>query len=134
MLRRLLRSIVTLFSLLSTQSLNRLLSTLHDKVDQTVDDLYTILNIPKDPNQPLCIYHSSFCDFILNSNRYSDPNLWVDKKQVYQTLADNCIQLMSVFLKQDICGLDVSDMLVTNIERSQKEQHLSLELQYVCLY
>jgi hypothetical protein len=134
MLRRLLRSIVTLLSPLSTQSLSRLLSTPHDEVDQTVDDLHAILDIPKDPNQPLRIHHPSFRDFILNSDRCSDPNLWVDEKQAHQTLADNCIRLMSVSLKQDICELGVSDMLTTNIERSQKEQHLSPELQYACLY
>jgi hypothetical protein len=134
MLRRLLGSIVTLLSPLSTQSLSRLLSTPHDEVHQTVDDLHAILDIPKDLNQPLRIHHPSFRDFILSSERCSDPNLLVDEKQAHQTLANNCIRLMSVSLKQDICGLGVSNMLATDIERSQKEQHLSPELQYACLY
>jgi NACHT domain len=134
MLRRLLGSIVTLLSPLSTQSLSRLLSTPYNEVDQTVDDLHAILDIPKDPNRPLRIHHPSFRDFILNSDRCSDPNFWVDKKQAHQTLADNCIRLMSASLKQDICGLGVSDILTTDIKRSQKEQYLSPELQYACLY
>jgi hypothetical protein len=37
-------------------------------------------------------------------------------------------------LKQDICGAGAPGMLAADMERSQVEQSLPLELQYACLY
>jgi hypothetical protein len=58
----------------------------------------------------------------------------VDEKQAHQTLAANCIQFMSNFLKQDILGLDTPGILITDIESSRVENCLPSEVQYACLY
>jgi len=49
-------------------------------------------------------------------------------------LADSCIQLMSISLKKDICGVHSPGWLATNIKSNQLEQWLPLEVQYACLY
>jgi hypothetical protein len=41
---------------------------------------------------------------------------------------------MSIYLKQDICGLDVPGSLVSEVESSLVEQCLPPEVQYACLY
>jgi hypothetical protein len=41
---------------------------------------------------------------------------------------------MSISLKQDICGLEAPGVLVTNVESSQVNKYLPLEVQYACLY
>jgi hypothetical protein len=133
-LKSLLGSIVTLFSPLSTQSLSKLVNTSQQEVDQTLDDLHAILDIPKDQTCPLRLYHPSFRDFLLNRERCGDSNFQVDEKQAHQTLADCCIQLMSTSLKQDVCGQEAPGTFVADIQSYQIEQCLSPEVRYACLY
>jgi hypothetical protein len=129
-LRYIVGSIVVLFSPLSADPLSRLL---HVDVDQTLEDLHSILDIPEDRTRPLRLHHPSFRDF-LSKDRCTESNFWVDEKQAHRTLADRCIRLMSAALKQDICGLDAPGILITDIERNQVEQCLPSDVQYACLY
>src|ERR1700750_1712966 len=69
MLKSLLGSIVTLRSPLSTQCLSQLLNSPQVEVNQILDDLHSILNIPKDPSQPLRLHHPSFRDFLYEKTR-----------------------------------------------------------------
>jgi len=133
-LRYILGSIAVLFSPLSVDSLSRLLVTPKRMVDRILKDLYAILDIPKEPIRPLRLHHPSFRDFLLNQKRCGDLNLWVDEKQAHQTLADNCIRLMSTSLKQDICGLDAPGVHISEVDSSRVEQCLAPEVQYACLY
>ena len=133
-LRQTLGSIAVLFSPLSRCSLSKLLYVNREDIDQTLEDLHSILDIPKDQTQPLRLHHPSFRDFLLNNDRCKDPNFWVDEKRVHQTLADRCIKLMSTSLKQDICGLDAPGMLVTDVASSRVEKCLPPEIKYACLY
>jgi hypothetical protein len=134
LLRHTLGCIVSLLSPLSANSLTRILNITKQDMDQILDSLHAILDIPKDRTIPIRLHHPSFRDFLLNKNRCNNPKLWVDKKQAHQRLADNCVQLMSISLKQDICGVDAPGFLVTDIERGQVEQCFPLEVQYACLY
>jgi hypothetical protein len=134
LLRDTLGSIAVLFSPLSVQSLNRLLLTPKQRVNSMMKDLHAILDIPQDHTRPVRLHHPSFRDFLLNKERCEDPNFWVDGKQAHWTLAVNCIQIMSISLKQDICGVHAPGTLVADIESNQVEQYLPPEVQYACLY
>ncbi len=134
MLRNVVGSIVILLSPLSAYSLSRLLKIPKEDIDQTLEDLHSVLDVPKNQTLPLRLHHPSFRDFLLNKDRCSDPNFWVDEKQAHQTLADRCVQLMSTSLKQDICGLNTPGVLVTDVESSRVERSLPPEVQYACLY
>jgi hypothetical protein len=79
-LRQILRSIVVLFSPLSAHPLSKLLCVTKEDVDQTLEDLHSILDVPKDQIRPLCLYHPLFRDFLLNKDRYKDPHFWVDER------------------------------------------------------
>jgi hypothetical protein len=133
-LRQTLGSIVVLFSPLSICSLSRLLCVPKKDIDQTLEDLHSVLDVPKDQTRPLRLHHPSFRDFLLNNDRCKDPNFRVDRKQAHQRLADSCIQLMSIYLKQDICGVDSPGRLATDVESGRVEQCLPPEVQYACLY
>ena len=133
-LRHILGSIAVLFSPLSVYSLSRLLRVTKESIGQTLEDLHSVLDVPKDQNRPLRLHHPLFRDFLLNNDRCKNPNFWVDEKQAHQTLADSCIQLMSTSLKQDICGLNTPGILVSDVESSRVEQSLPPEVQYACLY
>jgi hypothetical protein len=134
MLRRILGSVVALFSPLSVDSLSKLLATPKQRVDRMLRDLHAILDIPEDTIRPLRLHHPSFRDFLLDQKRCRDSKFWVDEKQAHQMLAESCIQLMSASLKQDICGLDAPGALVAEVESRQVEQCIPPEVQYACLY
>jgi hypothetical protein len=125
---------VVLFSPLSTSSLAGVLHVRREDVIRTLNDLHSILAIPEERAQPIRLQHPSFRDFLLDKKRCADSNFWVDEQQAHQTLAANCIRLMSNSLKQDIYDLDTPGALVADIENSQVEQCLSPEVQYACLY
>jgi hypothetical protein len=134
MLKQVLGTIVLLYSPLSAKSLSELLSLPIGAIEGGLADLHAILDIPKDTSRALRLHHPSFRDFLLNKDRCSDPNFWVDKKQAHQAVADSCIQLMSNSLKQDVCGQKAPGLFVANVESCRIEQCLPLEVQYACLY
>jgi hypothetical protein len=134
-LRYILGSVVILSSQLSANSLSNLLFIGKQEVDETLGELHSILDIPDDdPTRPLRLHHPSLRDFLLNKNRCTDLNFWVDEKEAHGKLAQTCIQLMSISLRKDVCGIDSPGKLVRNVESSQVEQHLPSEVQYACLY
>jgi hypothetical protein len=66
LLRNILGSIAILLSPLSVNSLSRILK--EGRVGVVIKDLYSIMDIPKDQNQQLRLYHPLFRDFLLNKN------------------------------------------------------------------
>jgi hypothetical protein len=133
-LRKILGSIVVLPSLLSADVLAKLICIPKRDIDQALGDLHAILDIPGDQTRPLRLHHPSFRDFLLSKERCSDSNFQVNDRQAHQSLADNCIRLMSTSLKQDVCDLKAPGVLRTGIEISQVKKCLPLEVQYACLY
>jgi hypothetical protein len=132
--RKVLGSIVILSSPLSASSISKLLDVTTRQVAQTVNHLHAILNIPEDQTCPLRLHHPSFRDFLLNKERCSDSRFQVDKKQAHQTLAYNCIRLMSNSFSQDVWGQEAPGTLVADIESSRIEQRIPPEVKYACLY
>ena len=133
-LRYVLGSIVTLLLPLSIPSLGRLLYSQEQDVGQTLEDLHTILDVPRDQTQQLRLHHPSFRDFLLDKSRCADLNFWVDEKLAHQRLLVHCIQLMSTFLKDNICYVTIPGTFVTEIKRNKVKDVLPPELQYACLY
>jgi hypothetical protein len=131
-IKRMLGSIVVLFSPLSAQSLDCLLDV-EEGIGQTLEDLHAILDVPNDQSQPLRLHHPSFRDFLLDEDRCGDA-FWVDEKQTHATLAHNCIQLMSSSLEQDICRVGAPGALAAEVDSYQLEECLPSELQYACRY
>jgi hypothetical protein len=134
MLRMTLGSVVVLLFPLSASSLSTLFHLPKEHVDQTLDDLHAILDIPEDQTRPLRLYHPSFRDFLLNKDRCTDLNFQVDTKQAHRTMADRCIRLMFTALKQDICDQRGLGMLVAGVKNVRVEKCLPPEIQYACLY
>ncbi|KAH9209096.1 WD40-repeat-containing domain protein, partial [Leptodontidium sp. 2 PMI_412] len=133
-LKHTLGSVAVLSSQLSAYALAKLLHITKQEVDQTLEDLRDILDIPEDQTRPLRLHHPSFRNFLLSKDRCIDSKFWVDEKQAHRILAESCIRLMSTSLKQDICGLGTQDVHATDIKSSQIEQCLPFEVQYACLY
>jgi hypothetical protein len=133
-IRLVLGSLAILFSPLSTTSLSALLDIEKEVVDNALEDLRAILVVPENPDHTLRLHHPSLRDFLLDKKRCTNLNLYVDEKQAHSTLTDRCIQLMSTALRYGVYCWDDPGVLVRDMERSQVEQYLPLEVQYACLY
>jgi len=127
-------SIVILSDTLSTTALTSLLNLSIKDVDDILKQLQAVLDVLDARDLPVHLLHPSFRDFLLDKNRCSDLRFWVDERQAHRTLADDCIRLMSNFLKQDVCGQDAPGTLVADVERSRVEKCLPLDVRYACLY
>ena len=132
-LKRILGGLVILLSPLSAVSLGRLLQTPGDDINQALEDLHAILDIPKQYDRPIRLHHPSFRDFLLNEDRCVDAQFWVDENQAHSALVGHCINLMSATLKRNICDLQAPGILTTEIE-SRVKQCLSPDVQYACIY
>jgi hypothetical protein len=117
LLRTILGTIVTIFSPLSIGSLSSVLLMPRQTIDPILQHLHATLDIPKDPGSPVRLHHPSFRDFLLDKMRCTDAEFWVNEKVAHQTLAFNCIQLMSSSRKQDICGFNAPGVSLSNIPR-----------------
>lgn len=133
-LRHILGSVVVLSCELSAYALAKLLHITKQEVDQRLEDLHLILNIPEDQTRQLRVHHPSFRNFLFSKDRCTDSKFWVDEKQAHQILVESCIRLMSASLKQDICSLGTQDVLATDIRSGQVKKCLPSEVQYACLY
>jgi hypothetical protein len=71
MLRKVLGSVVILFSPLPIHSLSRMLYVTKEDINLALVDLHSVLDIPKDQICPIRLHHPSFRDFLLSytSNR-----------------------------------------------------------------
>lgn len=133
-LKTLLGSIVTLFSPLSMASLENLLGIPSGNIKETLADLHTIFHVPSQRDQILRPHHPTFHDFILDKDRCSNLNFWVDKNNAHKALGDNCIRLMSKMLKRNICDLRSPGTLVKDVDPDLIERCIPPDLQYACLY
>lgn len=133
-LRDVLGSIVTLFSPLSVNSLAHLLDIPPGRINDTLADLHTIFNIPRQTDRPIRLHHPTFHYFLLDKDRCNDLDFWVDENHAHKALGDNCIKLMSKMLKKNICGLQSPGTLVKDVDPDLIEQCIPPELQYACLY
>jgi hypothetical protein len=134
LLRKVLGSIVVLFSPLSMNSLANLLHLRPGDIHETLADLHTLFNIPSQMKRPIRLHHPTFRDFLLNKDRCSDPSFWVDEKQAHKALADNCVDLMSQMLRRDMCGFLSAGTLAKDVNPDLIEQCIPPELQYACIY
>ncbi|KAI9775502.1 MAG: hypothetical protein M1839_001043 [Geoglossum umbratile] len=132
--REALGAIVILFSPLPAHSLARLLYMPKQKVGAMLGGLHSILDIPKDPTQPVRLHHPSLRDFLLDKQRCRDERFRVDKKKAHEALAKSCLRLMSKSLKRDICDLHTPGTLTSEVDSCRVEQCLPADLQYACRY
>jgi len=127
-------SVAILIEPLSAASLAKLLDVRLETINLRVRNLHSVLNIPQSKHHPIRLLHPSFRDFLLDKDRCTNLDFWVDEKQAHLILAESCLQLMSSSLKRDICGQGAPGILVTNVESERVAQCVPSELQYACFY
>lgn len=124
--RRVVGTIVVLFDSLSAASLAGLLYLAESEqedifpestIQSTLDPLYSVLVVSEDPQVPVRLLHPSFREFLLDQQRCSDMQFWVDEKLMHFELTGTCLEVMSKNLKKNICGLGSPGSLTSDVEK-----------------
>jgi hypothetical protein len=129
-------SIVVLESPLSARSLACLLRVPKEEVKCRIDSLHSVLSVPNSDDVPIRLFHLSFREFLVNSQKQGKSPFWVDEKSTHDKLAFRCLELMSEpsGLRQDMCNLVEPGVLRSEIDEGTIASSLSPELQYACRY
>ncbi|KJZ74569.1 hypothetical protein HIM_06165 [Hirsutella minnesotensis 3608] len=129
-------SIITLANPLPAASLARLLGITAARVNNRLQRLHSVLDIPVNANAPVRLFHESFRDFLIHPDPRDEHEFCVDESERHKTLADACLQLLSAsgHLKEDICGLRAPGKAREYVELRTIDSCLPSEVRYACLY
>ncbi|QYT05214.1 WD_REPEATS_REGION domain-containing protein [Trichoderma simmonsii] len=128
-------TIVLLASPLSIISLANLLAVDTEKIDNQLDMLHSVLNIPLNPDEPIRLFHLSFRDFLIDKENFDINSFWVNEQETHQMVMVRCLKLLSTDnLRKDICDLRRPGTLRLDIEQETIDTRFPPEMQYACLY
>ena len=136
--RQIVGSVMIIFDAMATQDLARLLCLPATTVKTSLAPLRSVLNIPDSDteNQPVRIFHPSFCEFLLDRQRCLDDRFWIDEKERHFKPFRHCLDLMSSHLKKDMCSILEPGVVITNCEVSKDaiNRAIAAGIQYACRY
>lgn len=132
--RRIVGTIVILFSPLPSISLSKLISLDHETVQGKLSSLRSVLSVPEDSDEtaPVRIFHLSFREFLV-FRRSASAEFWIDEQAGHTQLENDCIDCMTI-LKRDMCCLSNPGARRHDIEQNTLDNHVPPELQYACRY
>ena len=136
-LRKVVGSAVLVFDNLSAEELARLLfpmSTGGAVVQQTLDSLHAVFDVPEEVNKPIQMLHLSFRDFVVDSARCYDLRFQINEQQVHHDLSDRCLDLMEQSLVKNMCRLPGLGIFVDEVSETVLRQYLPFGLRYACCH
>jgi hypothetical protein len=126
-------AVLLVFNPLSVKALSDLLKV--SSTSATLRPLHSLLLIPDSIEDPVCIYHKSFPDFITDPERCEDPRFFVDPVVHHVEILLSCLNFMGEKLKRNICNLDDYAVLsdIKNLPAHQKT-YIGDPLKYACWF
>jgi hypothetical protein len=103
-------------------------------IEDRLDLLHSVLDIPPSEDRPVRLFHLSFRDFLLDPRKEGKSPFWIDEAKVHAELANNCLRLMDHHLRQDICQVGRPAFPRQHIPAEKLNACLSPAVQYACQY
>ncbi|KAJ5108770.1 hypothetical protein N7456_005445 [Penicillium angulare] len=125
-------SIIILLQRLSPLDMEMLLGITRRKVKLVIEALGSILIMSSNDDTPIEMFHLSFHDFLLNSQRCIDPDFYINEGEMHEYLFHRCMDLISKSLKRDICQLRKPGTEVNEIDPDKIQEALPRAVQYAC--
>ena len=135
--RKVIGAIVILESPLSATTLREILGLPQDVIDNQLDLLHSVLDIPDSVDAPIRLFHLSFRDFLLNSEMAKDEStkpFWVDGEKTHKEMADQCLGLLKRHLRYNMGGIMSPGTSLEEIPPAQRTRYLPKAAQYACVY
>ena len=104
-------------------------------IRSTLYSLHSLLLVPEAPEDPICIFHKSFPDFLTDPNRCKDQKFLVKPSTHHTEVLLLCLRLMREKLKKNICKLD-DHAILSEVKdfSSQKKDYIGDALEYACQF
>jgi WD40 repeat protein len=131
--REVIGSILILFEPLTAVALTDLIHKTKEDIENTLEDLSSVLDHRLDNTLPIRLLHPSFRDFLLDKERCENRHFHVDYRSAHSHLAKCCLQHL-LHLKADICHLKDPGILISNIDSERIAHHIGFSFRYACLY
>jgi hypothetical protein len=134
--RTVVGSIVLLAEPLSTLSLARLLDIPRSVIDRRLVSLHSVLSVPASAEFPIRMFHLSFRDFLVDSDKRDTNPFWIDERAIHERIATRCLELLSSngHLREDICNMKMPGMARADVRPAVIDSYLPADVQYACLY
>ena len=75
------------------------------KIYSVLCALHSLLLVPDSMEDPVCIFHKSFPDFLAHPEQCKDERFFVNPLVYHQKILLSCFNVMKGRLKKDICNL-----------------------------
>jgi hypothetical protein len=126
-------AVLLVFNPLSVKALSDLLKV--PGISTTLHPLHSLLLIPESIKDPIHIYHKSFPDFLMDSDRCKVKQFLVDPPVHHRKILLSCLDLMGKRLRRNICHLDDHTILseVEDLSTCLKT-HIGDALEYACQF
>ncbi|KAJ4135266.1 hypothetical protein NW768_004888 [Fusarium equiseti] len=119
---------------LSLHALSSLLGLDVDDVSWWLPGLHAVLDIPSEPSNPIRLRHKSFGDFLLGPGNPSHAHFQLKASEIHILLARRCIEIMALYLKQDICDYKKLDLSREDIGIEEVNRCILPEVRYSCTH
>ncbi|KAJ3496631.1 hypothetical protein NLG97_g2518 [Lecanicillium saksenae] len=129
--KRVIGSMVTLFTPLSSTALAQLLQVQLSAVELKLDFLHSVLDVPVNNSEPVRLMHLSFRDFLVDSGRKDAHKFQIDERYSHELLFVGCMEAMQS-LRRDICAVSDPATLRLSIPKSTIDSCIPASLQYAC--
>jgi hypothetical protein len=130
-------AVVLIFHPLSINALSDLLGNCGTpfRIYNTLRPLHSLLILPDRTEGQARIFHKSFPDFLMDSERCTDHQFFVDPSIYHREILLLCLNVMKARLKRNICNLDDYVVLsdVEDLSTRQKD-HIGDALEYACCF
>ena len=133
--RTVVGTVLLIFNPLSVKSLSELLGHSTPHLHSTMRSLHSLLLVPESTEDPICIFHKSFPDFLMDPDRCEDKRFFVEPAGHHAEILLACLRLMGNRLKKNICNLD--DHVILNEVKdlpSRQRDHIGDALKYACQF
>ena len=101
----------------------------------TLRSLHSLLLVPEATEDPICIFHKSFPDFLTDPNRCKDEKFLVKPSVCHAETLLSCLRIMREKLKRNICNLeDYAILSEVKDFSTQKKDHIGEALEYACQF
>jgi hypothetical protein len=128
-------AVLLIFNPLSIKGLSELLGCDTYYIRTTIRSLHSLLLVPDSAEDPIRIFHKSFPDFLLDSDRCQDKQFFVEPASHHAEILLACLRLMEKRLQRNICNLDNYAVLNEVKDLStKKKDHIGDALEYACRF
>ncbi len=124
--------IVILNSPLSSYALAQVLDIPKTTIDNRLDLLHSVLNVPSSADRPIRLLHLSFRDFLTDLTKKEQNEFWINEREVHAAMLSHCLRIMNRHLCQDICQLRAPGTERSTVDQENMDSCIPQELQYAC--